>query len=35
MNKQIIRFPKDGQASLAVNEWQVWDLLLQFPGNRH
>ena len=25
MNKQIIRFPKDGQASLAVNEWQVWD----------
>ena len=25
MNKQIIRFPKNGQPSLAVNEWQVWD----------
>jgi len=25
MNKQIIRFPKDGQASLVANEWQVWD----------
>ena len=25
MNKQIIRFPKDGQVSLAANEWQVWD----------
>ena len=25
MNKHIIRFPKDGQASLVVNEWQVWD----------
>lgn len=25
MNKQMIRFPKGGQASLAANEWQVWD----------
>ena len=25
MNKHIIRFPKDGQASLVANEWQVWD----------
>ena len=25
MNKYIIRFPKDGQASLLANEWQVWD----------
>ena len=25
MNKQIIRFPKNGQPSLAANEWQVWD----------
>ena len=25
MNKKIIRFPKDGQASLVANEWQVWD----------
>ena len=25
MNKQIIRFPKDGQASLVANEWQVWN----------
>lgn len=25
MNKQIIHFPKDGQVSLAANEWQVWD----------
>ena len=25
MNKKMIRFPKDGQASLVANEWQVWD----------
>ena len=25
MNKHIIRFPKDGQASLVANEWQVWN----------
>ena len=25
MNKHIIRFPQDGQASLVANEWQVWD----------
>jgi len=25
MNKHIIRFPKDGQPSLAANDWQVWD----------
>ena len=25
MNKKMIRFPKDGQAILVANEWQVWD----------
>lgn len=25
MNKHIILFPKDGQPSLAANEWLVWD----------
>jgi uncharacterized protein (DUF934 family) len=25
MNKHIIQFPKDGQASLVANEWLVWD----------
>ena len=24
-NPQIIRFPKDGKPSLALNEWQVWN----------
>ena len=25
MNKQILRFPKDGTPALVANEWQVWD----------
>jgi len=25
MNKQIIYFPKDGEPTLIINEWQVWD----------